>query len=123
MIRYIKRYFAIRSYVLRLSQELVSRFDKRSSYSVEQVTQAVERAGLSKACIAYAHAAYCEQPDFEAYYPPLKVKCNYQDLRRTISRRFLAGRLDFDAKTIIDRYRREKSGPFSESGIGLSGGP
>jgi hypothetical protein len=59
MFRRIKRYFAIRSYVMRLSQELARRFDRSAFYSVEQVQKAVERGGFSAAFIAYAHAAFC----------------------------------------------------------------
>ena len=73
MIRHIKRYLAIRSYMLRLSQELVRRFDKRSFYPIEQVTQAVERGRFSAAFIAYAHAAFCNQADFDAYYQPFEL--------------------------------------------------
>ncbi len=119
MIRHIKRYLAIRSYVFRLSQDLVRRFGKQSFYSVEQVTQAVQRGGFSTAFIAYAHAAFCRQTDFDAYYQPLKVSCNYHDLRHIISRRYLSRQLDFDAKTIVDRFRRgDQRGDFYESHIG-----
>jgi hypothetical protein len=91
MIRHIKRYLAIRSYMHQLSRELARRFGKRSYYSVEHVTQAVQRGGLSAAFIAYAHAAYCQQTDFDAYYEPLGVACSYQGLRQTIARRYFSG--------------------------------
>jgi hypothetical protein len=113
MIRYIKRYLAIRSYMHRLSQELVRRFGKQSHYSVEHVTQAVQRGGLSAAFIAYAHAAFCKQADFDAYYEPLGVACSYQGLRHTIARRYFSGRPDFDADTIIFRFCR---GSYRSSG-------
>jgi len=120
MIRYIKRYFAIRSYMHRLSRELVRRFDKRSFYSVENVTQAVQRGRLSSAFIAYAHAAYCTQKDFDVHYRPLKVACSYAGLRQTIARRYFSGRSDFDAKMIISRFCPTSyySDSFYESGIG-----
>lgn len=88
----------------RLSQELVRRFGRRARYSVEHVTQAVQRGGLSAAFIAYAHAAFCNQEDFDAHYAPLGVACTYQDLRRTIARRYFSGRSNFDAGTIIARF-------------------
>ena len=115
MIRHLKRYLAIRSYVRRLSQDLVRRFDKRSFYSVDQVTQAVQRGKFSASFIAYAHAAFCSKKDFDAYYEPLGVSCNYQGLRSTISRRYLSGQLDFDAETIIYRYYRSSRGGFRSS--------
>jgi hypothetical protein len=124
MIRYVKRYLAIRSYVHRLSQDLVRRFDKRPFYSVEQVTHAVQRGKYSAAFIAYAHAAFCSQPDFDAHYDPLGVSCSYQGLRSTIARRYFSGRMDFDAETIIYKFKRGdfSRGEFYESGIGPSGG-
>ena len=120
MIRYIKRYLAIRSYMRRLSQDLVRRFDTHPFYPVEHVTQAVQRGGFSAAFIAYAHAAFCSQADFDAHYQPLGVSCSYQGLRRTIARRYLSGRLDFDAETIICKYRLGDFSrtEFSESHLG-----
>ena len=47
VIRHLKRYLAIRSYMLRLSRELVRRFGRQPFYSIEEVTQAVQRGGLS----------------------------------------------------------------------------
>ena len=106
MIRHIKRYLAIRSYMLRLSRELARRFDRQSFYSVEQVTQAVQRGKLSATFIAYAHASFCNQTDFDAFYEPMGVACSYQGLRSTVSRRYFSGDMDFDAKTIISRFVR-----------------
>ena len=104
MIRHIKRYLAIRSYMHGLSRELVRRFGKQSVYQIEQVTQAVKRGRLSPAFLAYAHASFCCQKDFDAYYEPLGVACSYQGLRRTVGRRYFSGGLDFDAATIIHRF-------------------
>jgi hypothetical protein len=106
MIRHIKRYLAIRSYMLRLSRELVRRFGKKSFYSVKQVSQAIQRGRLSAGFIAYAHASFCSQKDFDAFYEPLGVACSYQGLRRTVSRRYFSGDMYFDAKTIISRFVR-----------------
>ena len=43
MIHHLKQYFAIRSYVKRLSQELVRRFGRKPFYPIEQVTLAAQR--------------------------------------------------------------------------------
>ena len=106
MIRHIKRYLAIRSYMLRLSRELIRRFGKHSFYSVEQVSQAVQRGKLSSAFIAYAHASFCSQKDFDTFYEPMRVACSYQGLRSMIGRRYFSGDMDFDAKTITARFVR-----------------
>ncbi len=119
MIRHVKRYLAIRSYVRRLSHDLVRRFGKKPFYSIEQVTQAVQRGKFSAAFICYAHAAFCNELDFGACYQPLGVSCSYSGLRRTIGRRYLYGQLDFDASTIISRFRpAHNQGEFYESGMG-----
>ena len=119
MIRHIKRYLAIRSYVRRLSLELVRRFGQRSLYSIEQVSQAVQRGGYSSAFIAYAHAAFCSESDFDTHYKPMGVACSYSGLRRTISRRYLYGQVDFDAATIRSRFRSNANqGEFYESRMG-----
>ncbi|EEF57526.1 DUF6559 family protein [Pedosphaera parvula] len=123
MIRHVKKYFVIRSYVRRLSHELAGRFGLRSFYKVEHVTQAVQRGGFSASFIAYAHAAFCDREDFKAYYQPLGAAYSYQDLRGLIADRYLSGRRDFDARTIIHKFRRGdySSGNFYESGIGTDG--
>lgn len=121
MFRHIKRYLAIRSYMHRLAGELAGRFGRRPSYTTEQVSRAVERGGLSKAFVAYAHAAFCTPQEFEAYYEPLGVACNYLDLRRVIARRYFSGHMDFDAETILNRYVPKKSpvGGFYEGNTGI----
>ena len=116
MIRHIKRYLAIRSYVRRLSHDLVRRFGKKSTYSIDQVTQAVQRGKFPAAFIAYAHAAFCSAPDFDAYYQQMGLSCSYSGLRLTIGRRYLYGQLDFDATTIVSRFRPDRNqGEFYES--------
>lgn len=120
MIRHIKRYLAIRSYVRRLSQDLVRRFGKRAFYSIEQVTKAVERGKYSAVFVAYAHATFCSQTDFDAHYGPLRVACSYEGLRRVIGRRYLSSRIDFDAATIISKFRSAdySHGDYYESNLG-----
>ena len=118
MIQYIKRYVAVRSYVRRLSHDLVRRFGKRSFYSIEQVTQSVQRGKFSVDFIAYAHAAFCSESDFDANYRKGEYSGIYRDLRRTIGRRYLWGQVDFDASTIVSRFRPDDRGEFYESHIG-----
>jgi uncharacterized protein DUF6559 len=124
MIEAIKKYFAIRSYVRRLSQDLLRRFGLKKFYPVEFVTQAVARGKFAPTFIAYAHAAFCNQIDFDAHYHQQGISSSYFDLRKTIARRYFSGRGDFDAATIIRAFRRgdfDRS-EFSESGIGTSNG-
>lgn len=109
---------AIRSYARYLSQELVRRFGKRACYSVDQVTQAVQRGKFSATFIAYAHAAFCSQAGFEAHYQRLGGACSYQELRRSVARRYLHGQLDFDAAAIIRRFAPDDRSGFYESGLG-----
>jgi hypothetical protein len=98
------------------------RFGEQSYYPVEMVTQAVERGGLSPTFIAYAHAAYCTEKDFNLHYEPMQVACSYQGLRRTIAKRYFSGQLSFDAKIIIARFYRRAfdSDRFYESDIGTN---
>jgi hypothetical protein len=124
MIRPFKKYFAIRSYVKRLSQDLARRFKRRPFYSIQNVTDAAQRGKFSMEFIAYAHAAYCSFESFDAHYRPLGSSYHYQDLRRAIARRYLSGQSDFDAETIIVKYQSGDSSPtgFYESGLGGGGG-
>jgi hypothetical protein len=121
MFRLIKRRMAIRSYVFKLSQELLRRFKKKNFYSIEEVTKAGVGASLQMAFIAYAHAIFCSRADFEEYYKQLGVRCTYDDLRATVSRRYFGGVRDFDAARVIAATRRTNEGDFHESGIGDAG--
>jgi hypothetical protein len=118
-MRAIRRYLAIRSYVKRLSGDLRRRFGLKPLYTIDHVTKAVERGGYSKDFIAYAHATYCSREDFNAYYGPLGVNCSFDGLRKTVANRYLKGRTDFDAETVINHMNQQSwaGDTFSESGI------
>ena len=118
MLRLIKRRLAIRSYVFKLSQKLPQRFGKKNHYSIEEVTNAARDAGYQTAFIAYAHAIFCSRADFDAYYQQLQVRCNYDELRAVVSRRYFNGVRDFDAASIIAATKRTNEGSFYESGLG-----
>lgn len=121
MFRLIKRRFAISSYVRQLPQVLLRRFGKKRFYSVEEVSKSAQGAALPMAFIAYAHAIFCDRESFEAHYQPLAVRCNYDELRATVSRRYFGGVRDFDAAQIISATKRDNDDDFYESGIGQSG--
>ena len=122
MLRFIKRRVAIRSYVLKLSQELFRRFGKKHYYTVDEVTQVAQRAGFKLAFIVYAHAIFCTRKDFDSYYGLLKLKCTYDGLRMIVSRRYFGNVRDFDAASIINATRPlDISGGFYESGAGFPG--
>src|SRR4051812_11414804 len=104
MIRAVRRYFAIRSYVKRLSGDLRRRFGLKPFYTIDHVTKAVERGGYTKDFIAYAHATYCSRDDFNAWHVPRIVKCAYDDLRQIVAKRYLRGQLGFDAETVIAKF-------------------
>jgi len=119
VLRAIRRYFAIRAYTKRLSGDLRRRFGLKPLYTIDLVTKAVERGGYSKAFIAYAHATYCSREDFDAHYGPLGVKCTFDGLRAVVAKRYLHGRTDFDAETVINQMNQQSwaGDTFSESGI------
>jgi hypothetical protein len=105
MIQSIKRYLAIRSYVRRLSNDLARRFGKRRYYTIHQVSLGVQRGKFSVEFVFYAHAVFCQLEDFEKFYPDAELSKSYGKLRQVISRRYLSREFDFDADTIIRRYR------------------
>jgi hypothetical protein len=122
VLRFIKRRLAIRNYVWRLSRELAYRFGIKRFYSIDEVTQSVDRAGFRTAFIAYAHAIFCSQKEFDRHYGPLKVNCTYDGLRTVVSRRYFGNVRDFDAARIVRATRRQElTGGFYESGDGMPG--
>ena len=122
MFRKIKQRLAIKSYIMELSLELFSRFGKKHYYTIDQVTQTVQRAGLKTAYLAFAYALFCSRSDFRRYYKPLKVRCTYEGLRAKVSRMYFGDVSDFDAANIIDAvHSLDIKGQFSESGEGFFG--
>ena len=107
MFRNIKQRLAIKSYIMELSLELFSRFGKKHYYTIDQVTQTVQRAGLKTAYLAFAYALFCSRSDFR---------------RAKVSRMYFGDVSDFDAANIIDAvHSLDIKGQFSESGEGFFG--
>ncbi len=119
MLRLIKRRLAIRSYVWKLSQDLLRRFGKKNYYTIDEVTNAAERGRFSAAFIAYAHAIFCARADFDARYSALGVACTYDGLRAIVGRRYFDSATDFDAARVVAATRREGIiGDFHDGGEG-----
>ena len=84
-----------------LAPELVRRWGKQPRYSVEQVTQAAEAAGLAAAVSMYAHALYCSQPDFDAHYGTRPEACDYAGIRADITNRYRPGDSGMDHAALL----------------------
>ena len=123
MIRFIKRWFAIQSYVWVLSQELARRFGSKPYYSVEHVSKAAGSKKLNMAFVAYAHAIFCSRAEFDSFYGPLHLKSSYDSLRHEVSRRYFEGSRDFDAASVIRFAKKYGKTEFYESGQGFYGDP
>jgi hypothetical protein len=122
MFRRIKRRSAIKSYVMKLSLALFSRFGKKHYYTVDQVTQSTQRAGLKTTYLAYAHALFCDRASFRRHYKRTDLRDRYEALRDEVSGRYFGGVRDFDAANIIDGVRGLQVDPqFYESGAGYPG--
>ena len=80
---------AVASYLRELPKELVRRWGNQKTHSVEQVTTAAEAIGVRTEFIAYAHAAFCSQADFDAQYPAPPAGASYAELRAIIKERYV----------------------------------
>ncbi len=101
MIRFIKQWFAIQSYVWNLSLELSRRFGKKQYYTIEDVAKCADGMKLNKVFIAYAFAIFCNRSDFESYFGSLHLKSSYDTLRAEVGRRYFEGSTNFDAASVI----------------------
>lgn len=122
MIRFFQRRRAIKSYVLKGSQELRRRFGIKRWYSVEEVSSSVEEAGLSTAFVAYAHAVFCNRDAFDAFYGALKLRSTYDGLRNEVSCRFLGGARDFTAQAVVEAFDSQRCVHFRESNLAIRSG-
>ena len=124
MFRSIKQRLAIKSYVTKLSLVLLSCFGKKHYYTIDQVTQTMQRSGFTTVYLAFAHALFCNRGDFKRHYDPLKVRCTYEGLRARASHLYFGGVRDFDAANIIEAVRGlDIKCQFHESGTGFFTGP
>lgn len=92
---------AVGSSLSQLAPELVRRCGKQPRYSVEQVTEAAEAAGLAADVIVYAHAIYCSQPDFDAHYGARPEACDYAGVRALITNRHRPGDSGMDLAALL----------------------
>jgi hypothetical protein len=84
-----------------LAPELVRRWGKQPRYSVAQVTQAAEAAGLAADVSVYAHAIYCSQTDFDAHYGARSEACDYAGIRAVITNRSRPGDSGTDLAALL----------------------
>ena len=92
---------AVGSSLSQLAPELARRWGRQPCYSVEQVTQAAEAAGLAADVIVYAHALYCSQPDFDAHYGARPEACDYAGIRAVITNRYRPGDSGTDLAALL----------------------
>jgi hypothetical protein len=124
MIRRIKRYFAIRSYVRRLGPELVRRFGKRRFYTPEQVLQAVRGGGFGEADVCYAYSMFCNREDFDAHHAETGESCNYDAMRAEVGHSHLGGHADFETADVLHHaeHYADHGGHGDAAGYHDSGG-
>jgi hypothetical protein len=118
----VKRHSAIKSYFMKLSLELFSRFGKKHYYTVDEVSHTAEAAGFKTEHLAYALALFCARKDFRRHHKRTPFRDRYEALRDEVSVQYFGGVRDFDAANIIDAVRHFEIDPyFYESGEGFSG--
>src|SRR4051812_7105786 len=101
----IKEWSAIKTYFMKLSLELFSRFGKKHYYSTEEVSHTAEAGGFKIDCVVFAHALFCDRKDFRRCYKRTPFRDQYEKLRGEVSNRYFGGVRDFDAANIIDAVR------------------
>jgi hypothetical protein len=124
MFRFLKRRRAIKTYVFRLSRELVARFGEKTYYSMDHINRAFAGGKYDKTFISYAYALFCSRTEFDDYFSQLKVNCTYDGLREFASKKYFNGVVDFNASDIA-RFAKDIGGSYYESdpgGVGTSSG-
>jgi hypothetical protein len=118
MFRFLKRRRAIKTYVFRLSRELLHRFDERTFYSMDHINRVFEGGKYDKTYISYAYALFCSRAEFASYFSQLKVKCTYDGLREFASKKYFNGIIDFNASDIARYAKDAGGGSYYESRLG-----
>ncbi len=119
-IRLIKRRRAIRSFVFRLSLELLRRFGDKRFYSIDEIDRLLGNGNYDRAFSAYAYALFCSRSDFDSYFSQLKVKCTYQGLRKFVAKRYFKGIIDFDGSAVVRFAKGVGDKSYYESGHGTN---
>jgi hypothetical protein len=118
MFRFLKRRRAIKTYVFRLSLELLRRFDERTFYSMDQINRVFEGGKYDKTYISYAYALFCSRDEFDSYFSQLNVKCTYDGLRELASKKYFNGVIDFNASDITIFAKVFGGNSYYESNVG-----
>ena len=64
MLKRLRKWSAVRSYMKRLGPDLKKRYGRRKLYSAAQVKRTIESGGYSMDYICYALCMYCSLGDF-----------------------------------------------------------
>ena len=121
MFRLLKRRRAIKTYVFRLSLELLRRFGEKTFYPMNQIDRVFEGGKYDPTFISYAYALFCSRAEFDAYFSQLKVNCTYDGLRQFASQKYFNGVIDFNASDVA-RFAKDYGGnSYYESNLGVGG--
>jgi hypothetical protein len=113
MFRFLKRRRAIKTYVFRLSRELLDRFGQKTYYSMDNVNRVFQGGKYDKTYISYAYALFCSRTEFEDYFTQLKVNCTYDGLREFASKKYFNSVIDFNASDIA-RFAKDIGASYYE---------
>lgn len=105
---------------MKLSLELFARLGKKHHYTIAEISQTTERAGLKTDDLVYAHALFCDRASFRRHYKRTDLRDRYEALRDEVSKRYFGGVKHFDAANIVEGVRSLKiDAHFYESGVGI----
>lgn len=102
MLKYIQKWFALRSYVKSLGKKLRERYGSAKKYTLTQVKATIEECGYSVDWMCYALCMYCDYADFMDYHRAMGEPCDYLAMRIEVADRFFQGDASFDVSDVID---------------------
>ena len=96
MFQRLRKWFALRSYAMKLSAKLRERYGVAGKYSPKQVTLTVDKCGFNKEWIRYAFCMFCDYADLAQ--SDVSFASDYAVLRTEVANRFLKGQAIFTAE-------------------------
>ena len=100
MLQRLRKWFALRSYAMKLSVKLRERYGAAGKYSPKQVELTVDKCGFNKEWIRYALCMFCDYVDLAQN--DASFATDYAFLRTEVANRFLNGQATFTAADFDD---------------------
>jgi hypothetical protein len=101
MLERIKKHFALKSYVKKLSPLLRIKYGKLKSYTPSQVHTTIKIHGLNEQNLGYAYVLFCKQSAFNQELEGREDHLDYKAVKKELGDKFFNGEQNFNTSDVM----------------------